>query len=531
MTIKKPSQRRKHRKHRKHPPLTEFPELISEWHLTLNVEFGPQDFTAGSGKSVYWQCKKDTNHVWPAKICNRALLGSGCPYCTGKRADSSNSLSAKFPDIAKEWHPDRNGDIKPTGVTYGSKKIVWWRCNKGHEWQARPNDRTSGYGCPECGFERGGVKRREASVRKHGSIAETSSELVKEWHPSKNQDLSPSDFSKFSKKKVWWICRFGHEWPAAISNRAQNGTGCPRCCNRQTSKPEIRKYTELRSVFKNVEWRETRHGYEMDIYLPDYCLGVEVDGGFWHADKAGQDIQKAKDLALNGIDLVRVRDDALPQISPDDILYNDPRGLKFSHLKRLCSLISSRVSLQPAQADRFKRYLKRRKFAATKEFDEIVSRLPGPPEDKAFAKLHPKIAIEWDTTKNEPYSPWMFSPGSHHPAWWKCRGCHNEWRAQIKSRASGQGCPKCGQMRGAKKLSITLAKKLGTLAEKRPDLAAQWDFEANGELTPDIVAEKGGKRVGWVCPKGHRWNAVIRDRTRSPGCPVCRAKSKTLKPT
>ena len=36
------------------------------------------------------------------------------------------SLEEYAPDLAKQWHPTKNGDLKPMDVTYGSKKKVWW---------------------------------------------------------------------------------------------------------------------------------------------------------------------------------------------------------------------------------------------------------------------------------------------------------------------------------------------------------------------------------------------------------------------
>ena len=58
-------------------------------------------------------------------------------------------------------------------------------------------------------------------------------EVAKEWHPKKNQPLSPKDFSYGSKEKVWWQCsKFkDHAWDAKISSRTRPsaGTGCPFC--------------------------------------------------------------------------------------------------------------------------------------------------------------------------------------------------------------------------------------------------------------------------------------------------------------
>ena len=64
--------------------------------------------------------------------------------------DSENSLACACPELAKEWHPTKNGDLTPVDITYGSKQIVWWKCENGHEWRASIDSRKRGRGCPEC---------------------------------------------------------------------------------------------------------------------------------------------------------------------------------------------------------------------------------------------------------------------------------------------------------------------------------------------------------------------------------------------
>ena len=39
-------------------------------------------------------------------------------------------------ELLRQWNSERNGALTPETVSYGSKKKVWWRCGKGHEWQA-----------------------------------------------------------------------------------------------------------------------------------------------------------------------------------------------------------------------------------------------------------------------------------------------------------------------------------------------------------------------------------------------------------
>ncbi|MBO5630371.1 MAG: zinc-ribbon domain-containing protein [Aeriscardovia sp.] len=40
--------------------------------------------------------------------------------------------------LASEWNYERNGEITPSDIAIGSPKKVWWKCEKGHEWQATP---------------------------------------------------------------------------------------------------------------------------------------------------------------------------------------------------------------------------------------------------------------------------------------------------------------------------------------------------------------------------------------------------------
>ena len=60
------------------------PELAKDWHPTKNGELTPNDFSSGSDKKTWWICVKNKNHIWEARIYNRALKKTGCPYCNGK---------------------------------------------------------------------------------------------------------------------------------------------------------------------------------------------------------------------------------------------------------------------------------------------------------------------------------------------------------------------------------------------------------------------------------------------------------------
>lgn len=124
------------------------PELIKEWDYNKNGKLLPQNVAPLSGRKVWWICEK--KHSWQAAIGSRSS-GRGCPYCTNRQIlVGYNDLETVREDIAREWHPKKNGEIKPNEVLAGSHKSFWWMCEKGHEWKAQISNRINGTGCPFC---------------------------------------------------------------------------------------------------------------------------------------------------------------------------------------------------------------------------------------------------------------------------------------------------------------------------------------------------------------------------------------------
>jgi hypothetical protein len=123
------------------------------------------------------------------------------------------------PELARQWHPTKNGSLGPKDVTPGSRRKVWWLCEKGHWWIARVCDRTRGMKCTFC---------RELGKQGEQRMADVKPDLLKEWHPSRNSDLRAREVSSQHKDKVWWICSQGHEWAATVRSRL-TGKACPVC--------------------------------------------------------------------------------------------------------------------------------------------------------------------------------------------------------------------------------------------------------------------------------------------------------------
>jgi predicted Zn-ribbon and HTH transcriptional regulator len=128
------------------------PDMVSEWSSKNKIK--PDEVTANSGKYILWKCSK-CGHEWSARVADRNA-GRGCPSCAGQIVTDKNRLSVKFPELCEEWDWNKNKKIKPTNVSYGSGKKVWWKCREcNFEWTAPINNRTNvKSGCPNCAANR-----------------------------------------------------------------------------------------------------------------------------------------------------------------------------------------------------------------------------------------------------------------------------------------------------------------------------------------------------------------------------------------
>ena len=127
-------------------------------------------------------------------------------------------------ELLSQWDEHLNGPLTAADITYGSKRKVWWRCAKGHEWQASAGSRTiKDTGCPVCAGKR--------VCPGENDLASLFPKFAVQWHREKNGALRPEQVTPNSNRRVWWRCSLGHEWQAVVAARTSNGSGCPyRCC-------------------------------------------------------------------------------------------------------------------------------------------------------------------------------------------------------------------------------------------------------------------------------------------------------------
>jgi hypothetical protein len=473
-----------------------FPRIARQWHPTRNRSLQPDHVTPGSSRIVWWKCTK--GHAWNVAVSERTG-GRGCPYCSGRRPSPTNNLKAAYPKLAREWHPTRNAPLTPDAVTIGSSKKIWWLCKKGHEWPATVGSRTSGRGCMLCSGRRASRER---------NLTVTSPELVKEWHPTRNGTLSPEQLTPGSHTRIWWLCKKGHEWPAAVHSRS-GGTGCPSC-HSMTSAPELRVFSEMASVFPDCEHRKRIEGIECDVFIPDHRVAIEYDGVYWHKRKPAKELRKNEAFSKAGILLIRIRQTGLPPVSPEDLFHN-PKASLLPVLKSALRMIQKTVGLESVSQRRLARYLKRRAYANDALYLKLQERLPSPLPGTSFADVKPDIAKDWHPTKNGALQPIDFWPYSSRKVWWRCHRGH-DWKTTVASRSSGRGCIRCMGRKATAEHNLVI---------KYPQLAKEWHPTKNGALLPEDVTPGSDRRVWWKCLKGHEWNSPVSERKAMLGCTSC----------
>lgn len=127
-----------------------------------------------------------------------------------------------------------------------------------------------------------------------------------------------------------------------------------------------------------------------------------------------------------------------------------------------------------------------------------------------LASQRPDLMLLWDYSQE--VLPSEISQHSGKSVFWICSNKHR-WKARVSDVAKKTRCPVCANRRILAGLN-----DLGTI---RPDLAKEWNYERNGELTPEMVAPSAKKSVWWICQHGHSWKTNIYNRYNGSKCPYC----------
>ena len=542
--------------------LIDNPKLMAEWNYEKNIDIDPSKITLGSGKKVWWKCKK--GHEWQATIANRNY-GTGCPYCANRKVlGGYNDLSTLNPLISNEWNYDKNNGLMPFDVTPNSNKRVWWKCQKGHEWQSTVYNRNYGYGCPVCNSERHTSLPEFALIfylEKFGlkvyhshkikgyelDIYIPSMKIAVEydgyfWHKNKvKKDLEKNAKCKRDGIKLFRI-RAGlpplkdssidyviqenqKDLSIALEKILREITNSNLDVNLKRDAIQIenlREYTEKANslLYSNpslaIEWNYKKNGNLKPEHFP-IVSGKKV----WWKCENEHEWQATIASRNSGI--------GCPYCSGRKVLkgYNDLQTInpvlinEWDYEKNIGLLptdispnSNKKVWWKCKKGHEWQATISHRNNGTSCPYCSGRYVIKG---ENDLLTVNPSLASEWNYEKNSSFTPLDVTPHSDKKVWWKCQKGH-EWESTIDHRSNGRGCPYCS---GRK-----IAKGENDLATINPSLAKEWNYEKNNELKPEDFTANSGKKVWWKCQKGHEWEAKIQNRNNGRGCPYCSGRKK-----
>lgn len=437
-----------------------------------------------------------------------------------KKVDFKESLAKFYPKIAKEWHPTKNGNLKPFEVAPHCRLKVWWLCPYKHDYPAGIGERTrkKPTGCSVCDGKR---------VSPETCIVNLYPELIKEWDWKKNNkiNLDPYQLTKGDHHKAWWICKYCEKsYDSVIYNRTVGSKGCKDCGNKRGVKKRIKK------IIKNI-------GSLFEVY-PE--ISKE-----WHPTKNGN-------------------------LKPKNVSYGSNKKVfwkcKFGHVwdtsitnrtgkaKTGCPYCTKRVSQGEVRI-----YSELLNFFNKIELHARIENLE---VDILIKKLGLAIELDgypWhkgrenrDISKNinlEKLGLKVFRLRDRELKKIKCNystfKANNVCIGDVKNilifilknyKLSKNFLKKINRYINYQEnfLSQKLYEKIlktfpgsikgKSLADTNPELIEEWDFNKNFPLTPNDFTKGSHRSVHWICKrnKDHKWPAIIKDRAGSKSqCPTC----------
>ncbi|MBT2496200.1 zinc-ribbon domain-containing protein [Microbacterium sp. ISL-59] len=428
----------------------------------------------------------------------------GCGYCANRKPLAGfNTLADTHKHLISEWDWDKNGELRPDGVIAGSADKVHWRCSARHSFEQSLNNRSSkGVGCPVCSN-----KAVDAAVN---AFSVTHSDVASAWHATLNGDRTPDDYVAGSEQVAWWSCPSHGEYKMLISRRTSGGS-CTYCSRQKVHRTSSLAVTDPAVA---ARWHESLNGdltpYDVLSGSGEKAWFVCAEGHDYEAPIHGQTIGKGCNVCrgkvVNAQNSLRTMFPALAdEVHPtrngswnaDNVTGKSGRTLIW-----LCEEghdWPAIVSVRARQGTGCPFCSNTRVWSGWND----------------LATTRPDWLTEWDWEENGDTHPTDVTAGTGTKLYWKCTYSHT-WEARGSDRRKGSGCPTC-----ANKRLLVGWNDMGTT---RPDLVTEWDWDANGTLTPQDIVAGTHVRIHWKCALDHAWVTTGTSRAhRGSGCPACHA--------
>lgn len=156
----------------------------------------------------------------------------------------NNSLKNLYPELAKEWHPTKNGNITPDLIIAETHDKYYWLCPEGHTYKASPKNRIRmNSGCPYCAGQK--------ILKGFNDLETTHPEIALDFDNTKN-DRKSFEVGKGCSDYFWFKChKCGYEFYYQLSTYVARGGKCPVCTEGKTKFQKVLKW-ETKEIFDTL---------------------------------------------------------------------------------------------------------------------------------------------------------------------------------------------------------------------------------------------------------------------------------------
>ena len=482
------------------------PELLKDWDYEENDKLGikPNEITNGGKEKVWWKCEK--GHKWNSIIRSR-ITGSGCPYCSNNLVKKGyNDIATTNPELLEEWDYEKNDKlgIFPSNLSHGSTKLVWWKCEKGHEWQSSipariRNDKLYNR-CPICSsYLRTSISEKIIFYYVHKKFSKTIANYKPEW-------LKPKEIDIFIPELNVGIEYDGYYYHKDIKHDIEKDDLCSKN-NVRIIRIREKKSKPINSsaIIYNIKIdNNTDYTYVEDAlsFLNSY-LNIDLDF----------DIRRDLDDIIKMINFME-KENCISKTNPEVLQEwnyekNDKLGIKPENVVLNSTKM---IHWKCKNGHEWTTTLNNRARGSNCPYCSGRYAISG---ENDIATLFPELLKEWDYEKNDQLGikPQNVKKNTDKKVWWKCEKGH-EYKSSIVNRTKSKGtcCPYCS---GNKVL-----KGFNDIASTNPELLKEWDYSKN-TIKPDEVTKGTHKKIWWICSNNHSYEATIPARRRGTGCPYC----------
>ena len=405
-----------------------YPRIADEWDYELNGTT-PDKIYPQSNLPYHWKCA--LGHKWEDSAAHRVTRDNSCPFCSNHRVlIGFNDIKTTHPYLLDEWDYESNDKlgIRPTDVTYGSKKEVFWKCKRGHNWKCAVYVRTTNnQGCPHCSKELR-TSFPEKIIAYY--ISSIFSDCLENYH---SKDLARLELDMFIPSLRIGIEYDGVRWHKNIDKDKAKDLLC--------AKQNINVFRIREEGCPKYDSDSTkiivRYGNKEDLSAAIKNIVDRINKQFNMAKEVDVDIER---------DSVSILSKALSQIKENSIA-NSPLINEWDWEKNK-DIDPSLISAFSNKKFWWKCSLNHSWSAqvSKRSFGRKCPYCSGQKVLKGFNDLEsqfPAVAKEWDETKNKK-KPDEVTSKSNKKYWWICDKCGHSWLTTIYVRTGmGCGCPEC----------------------------------------------------------------------------------------